>query len=462
MDQAIDRYCELLKHHGLRLIAETDPLKKTFTPEEIHELESFNHAPEKDAKGWAFLSVLYAYTRADINGITAGTPRPAYKILTDAFGIYEAYDHLYMLDDCVVMIDWTGSPTDEWDTTIADTTCYYDLFVIQPEYLDWLEGRTETYKDPYDDDEESEEVVDADADTKSFDSVRIVGDDSSMASEAPPIDPDDFHVCSYSLWEHDAYTKQEFDALTIKLSNLTQEELNQTRQDAHDAFDIMLKTKEGRQQLAAHPLLGTAVIGQYIITMRLYVLQNIISFHRDSREREIFEASNLYLHDDQLEDIRNGSAGRKTQLTIDEFISSFAPRPDYYYHCEDNFTITSLIKTGRRLVEEPNKPHRYEDISGIIPLVDVVDGGLGLNGNQTALLLTIIAHAFADIDGKGAGSPRTAREYATSIFDESAVESVIPDIWTLHKYGILGYVDDALSHNEHRFYLRDTFLEWMQ
>jgi hypothetical protein len=47
-------------------------------------------------------------------------------------------------------------------------------------------------------------------------------------------------------------------------------------------------------------------------------------------------------------------------------------------------------------------------------------------------MFAIIAHAFTDIDGKGAGTPRTAREHASSIFDKSAVDSVIPDIRTLN------------------------------
>jgi hypothetical protein len=88
MERAIDRYCELLKHHGLRLIGETDPLKKTYTPEEIQELESFNHAPEKDAKGWAFFAVMFAiiaHAFTDIDGKGAGTPRTAREHASSIF-----------------------------------------------------------------------------------------------------------------------------------------------------------------------------------------------------------------------------------------------------------------------------------------------------------------------------------------------------------------------------------------
>jgi hypothetical protein len=88
MDQAIDRYCGLLKQHGLRLIGETNPLKKTFISEEIQELESFNHAQEKDAKGWAIFAVMFAiiaHAFTDIDGKGAGAPRTAREYASSIF-----------------------------------------------------------------------------------------------------------------------------------------------------------------------------------------------------------------------------------------------------------------------------------------------------------------------------------------------------------------------------------------
>lgn len=458
MERAIDRYCELLRQHGLRLIEETDSLKKTFTPEEIQELESFNHASEKTSEGWAFLAVIYAYMTVDIGGIPAGTPRPAYRILTDAYGIDRAFEHLHMIDDCVVTVDSDGSVAEQWDPNADNYTDFYILYIIQTEYMDWIEGRVDEYIDP-DEDENNDGEPDDDWENY-FDDFRVefAADDSTLAPDAPPIDADDFHVCMYSIWEKDAFSAQEFKDLQSKIDRLSIDELDRIMQEAHEAYDGKLKTKEGRQWIAAHPILGSAVIDIYIITMRLEFLKRIIYYTTQMR---LHAQSSLYIADAELENIRNGAPALSHTLGITDDPFGIPLMAVIDYENYEKFNLNELIRDGLRLIEEPNKPERYEKIPGSAALLHIIGGVLEPTPSQTALILAVISYTLADIDGKGAGTPRTAEELVRAVFPPSIADAYIPDVWALHLYGIISFLPTDNESHDHRFFMTSKFLGFL-